>query len=284
MNALQSPAAWFEIAARHEERPKVAMLACACAFQAAEATDEASRTRAVEGICRLSRFTEMGSVRTAAEVAQLRELDAAVQRELLKDWSEELRRAVYKEWAASGAVTRPTPLFLRQRFVARCGKEDVELQPGFSWVIPFHLAASARPQTTVQLEALAHPSIGIKHIFTLTETPLPPTFRAAQPSLRFTHLPVDDYQAPSLDQLHTFIRLTAEEEGPVLVHCLGGIGRAGTFLAAYLIRYGNRRASLDSKGPAMTPEEALERLRAIRSGSVETDEQEEVLDEFFHDL
>ena len=54
----------------------------------------------------------------------------------------------------------------------------------------------------------------------------------------------------------------------VAVHCTAGLGRTGSVLAAYLI----------SKGTP--PEEAIEQIRQLRPGSVETEEQEEALAEF----
>ncbi len=54
-------------------------------------------------------------------------------------------------------------------------------------------------------------------------------------------LPTDDDHAPTLEQLRAgadFIRQAIERGGKVYVHCAGGIGRAPTMAAAYLVSTG----------------------------------------------
>ena len=51
-----------------------------------------------------------------------------------------------------------------------------------------------------------------------------------------------------------------------MVHCAAGKGRAGTILAAYLIKF----KDMDAKN-------AIERIRSMRPGSIENISQETVL-------
>jgi len=71
----------------------------------------------------------------------------------------------------------------------------------------------------------------------------------------YCHLPTVDDEAPSLDHIDEgvrFIRRITAEGGKVYIHCAGGIGRAPTMAAAYLIAEG---ATLD---------EALDQIKRVR--------------------
>jgi atypical dual specificity phosphatase len=89
--------------------------------------------------------------------------------------------------------------------------------------------------------------------------------RLRRHGLREVHLPVKDFVAPSPVQiergLDAVLETLATGEGAA-VHCGGGLGRTGTVLACYL-------ASSEGLGA----EEAIQRVRAMRPGSVETSAQ-----------
>jgi atypical dual specificity phosphatase len=58
---------------------------------------------------------------------------------------------------------------------------------------------------------------------------------------RVLHEKIPDFRAPSLDQIKRIVSwMEGELESgrTVIVHCLGGIGRTGTILAAYLVKQG----------------------------------------------
>lgn len=81
------------------------------------------------------------------------------------------------------------------------------------------------------------------------------------------HLPIADVSTPDEgfernwvlagDALRTLLRNGRD----VLVHCRGGLGRAGTIAARLLIELG------------MEPPTAIDRVRAVRPGAIETPEQ-----------
>lgn len=139
---------------------------------------------------------------------------------------------------------------------------------GFSWVSDA-LAGLPHPGSATELsDNLAWLSDqGIDAIVSLTEEPLPDESMAAH-SLRSTHIPIPDGTAPTPEQIDEFIALVvaakAQDES-VAVHCLAGLGRTGTMLAAWSIYEG------------MSTEEALAKIREQRPGSVETTSQEEAL-------
>lgn len=75
------------------------------------------------------------------------------------------------------------------------------------------------------------------------------------PPERTLRLPIEDFQAPTIAQLHdavAFIGAAHAERLPVLVHCHAGIGRASLTTSAYLMMQGLSRA------------EAFERVRRAR--------------------
>jgi hypothetical protein len=85
--------------------------------------------------------------------------------------------------------------------------------------------------------------------------------------LDWRHLPIADYAVPSEGfetQWETHgreIRALLRSGGDVLVHCKGGLGRAGMMAARLLVELG------------MPPEEAIREVRRARKGAIETPSQ-----------
>ena len=96
---------------------------------------------------------------------------------------------------------------------------------------------------------------------------LPLALRAA--GLEWHHLPVQDVHAPSPEFETRWVyagarlreRLRLGER--VLVHCRGGLGRAGSVAARLQVEFG------------ATPVDAISQVRAVRPGAIETREQEQ---------
>ncbi|KAF4043103.1 RNA ligase [Phytophthora infestans] len=133
-------------------------------------------------------------------------------------------------------------------------------------------------------------SLHIRHVVTLTEEPLPAAWFDGLPNVKNTFLPVANYKAPSMPQIDLFMRLCCSSGVPVLVHCGGGKGRAGTMVACYLVAFGFKPPPVeldDGKAlnegwlqPVMTAAEAVDLLREMRPGSIETKEQEEAVSNY----
>ncbi|OBZ68572.1 Dual specificity protein phosphatase 23 [Grifola frondosa] len=68
---------------------------------------------------------------------------------------------------------------------------------------------------------------------------------------------------------------------PMLIHCGGGKGRAGTVAACYLVAYGFAKPQPNRREPRMTAKEAISALRAIRPGSIETEQQEAFISKYY---
>ncbi|GGH33913.1 Dual specificity phosphatase, catalytic domain [Cribrihabitans marinus] len=84
---------------------------------------------------------------------------------------------------------------------------------------------------------------------------------------RWAHLPIEDFGAPGpdVDDLWPEVSASARHAlsggGRVLVHCKGGCGRSGMIVLRLMIECGE------------APDQALERLRAVRPCAVESDAQ-----------
>lgn len=133
----------------------------------------------------------------------------------------------------------------------------------FSWVIENKLAGCGLPVNEDEFAWLADQ--GIKSVVTVREVALPSDWLDGN-DIKYLHLAVEDYGAPTieeLDQAVDFIDQQISNGRPVMVHCAAGKGRTGTVLAAYLVKKQN-----------LSAEKAIEKVRSIRPGSVQSVSQE----------
>jgi atypical dual specificity phosphatase len=132
----------------------------------------------------------------------------------------------------------------------------------FSWIEEPRLAAHALPMSVEELTWLRQQ--GIELVITLTESPLKREW-LADASLLGMHVPIVDMEPPTLEQARQVISgiKKAHERGMgVSVHCYFGRGRTGTILACWFVDQG------------MSATQAIRHVRRLRPGSVETPEQE----------
>ena len=137
----------------------------------------------------------------------------------------------------------------------------------FSWLIKNKLAGSAIPTSIKEIDWVIEQ--GVKSIVTIREEPLDDDWIK---NVNYLHVMSNDMGVPEFDDLTNavdFIHRRLNDKEPVMVHCLAGLGRTGTILASYLVKYEN-----------MSADEAIEKVREIRPGSIQSYPQEEIIFRF----
>lgn len=136
----------------------------------------------------------------------------------------------------------------------------------FSWLIEGEIAGMAKPASTVSdFEFLKDNNIDA--IVSLSEFPLDKKL-VEEFGFEVKHIPVRDFEPPRLDQVEDFLKFSKKiraDGKKLVVHCDAGAGRTGTMLACYLVSRGYDAAK------------AIEEVRKKRPGSIETQEQEEIV-------
>jgi atypical dual specificity phosphatase len=138
----------------------------------------------------------------------------------------------------------------------------------FTWIDKPLLGAMARPDLREEFEWLRGQGIDI--LLSLTEDQ-PRRDWVNEAGLMLVHVPVQDMTAPTREQLEQALAVIArarEGQMGVAVHCSAGLGRTGVILACYFVTQG------------LSAENAIARIRRLRPGSIETEEQEIAVEEF----
>ena len=142
------------------------------------------------------------------------------------------------------------------------GKPD-----NFSWLIEGKLAGSAIPTSFEEIKWLIDG--GVKSIVTVREESLDDDWIK---NINYLHIHSNDMGVPEFEDLVKavdFIHQRITNNEPVMVHCLAGLGRTGTILACYLIKY--QKLSADN---------SIQKVRESRPGSIQSFPQEEIIFQF----
>ena len=71
----------------------------------------------------------------------------------------------------------------------------------------------------------------------MTENALPDNWVE---NIGYLHVPTPDLTAPDMEKIDSAVDFVHEQitnDQPVMVHCAAGMGRAGTILACYFVKY-----------------------------------------------
>ncbi|GLB43541.1 putative ATP dependent DNA ligase [Lyophyllum shimeji] len=247
---------------------KLAMLSYGAAYERSD--EDKVRGYCLKKMIECSKATEWGTTILETEIPAI---PAEISHLLLTPWTPALRSTL-----SDSNVTPSLQLESRQSvFIPASDKTKpfYKLPRFFRWLIPYYIAIMSTPRHEEDISVLASPELGIRHILTLTEeTPLPPSWFYGKP-ITNTYLPIPDYHPPSVEQMDLIMTLFEDESKlPLLVHCGGGKGRAGTVAACYMAAFGFGKPRPNQTHPALSASEAVALLRHIRPGSIETAQQE----------
>ena len=136
----------------------------------------------------------------------------------------------------------------------------------FSWVLEGYLAGAMGPSSRRDL--IFFQQQDIRAVLRMEEN----TISAEMWHMYDMFEPVPDFSAPTLEQIDRMCRWIEDQienwERPVAVTCYAGIGRTGTVLASYLVYTGYE------------PQVAIDFVRQLRPGSIQTPEQEQAVMEY----
>ncbi|MDQ2906201.1 MAG: dual specificity protein phosphatase family protein [Ktedonobacteraceae bacterium] len=161
-----------------------------------------------------------------------------------------------------------SPVRVLQEYPLTEEEKQQFIVPNFSWVVENRLAGASYPGSEDAIALLR--KLGVRALLSLAEEPLPVDLLRKY-EIHREHLPLADFTAPTLDEVEraiTSIDSFLTHGLPVAVHCGAGLGRTGTILTCYLVSQGS------------SAREASEQVRMKRPGSIETPEQEAVIEAY----
>ena len=136
----------------------------------------------------------------------------------------------------------------------------------FSWIIEGTLAGSQGPTSTRDITFLKLNDV--LAVIRMEEH----TISTEPWQMVELYEPVPDFMPPTMEQIDRMVNFIEEQienwDRPVVVSCAAGIGRTGTVLACYFVKVGYE------------PQAAIDYIRQLRPGSIQTRDQEEAVHNF----
>lgn len=150
------------------------------------------------------------------------------------------------------------------------------------WLVPGWLAGRPGPdEEPWELQELWHG--GIRAVLSVNDGRRCDPAALAQVGIAYACYPLSDWVPPqpgdaeiclrALREGDTFVQAQRAQGRPVLVHCSGGNDRTGLFLSYYLVRHAH-----------LSPQQAIQRVRAMRSTALSAEGWEEFAEEMLRSL
>jgi atypical dual specificity phosphatase len=136
----------------------------------------------------------------------------------------------------------------------------------FSWIMEGSLAGAQGPTRTRDITFLKLQDI--QAVIRMDEN----TISTEPWQMVELYEPVPDFTAPTMEQIDRMVKFAEAQietwERPVVVTCAAGLGRTGTVLACYFV------------GAGYGPQAAIEYVRQLRPGSIQTRAQEDAVHQY----
>jgi atypical dual specificity phosphatase len=136
----------------------------------------------------------------------------------------------------------------------------------FSWILEGSLAGAQGPRTARDITFLKLQDI--QAVVRMEEN----TISTEPWQMLDLYMPVPDFTTPTIEQIDRMVKFVEDQietwERPVVVTCAAGLGRTGTVLACYFV------------GTGYQPQIAIDYVRQLRPGSIQTRDQEEAVRQY----
>jgi len=113
---------------------------------------------------------------------------------------------------------------------------------------------------------------GITGLINLTERDYTEEQRSALSSfgVEVYNFPIRDFQTPKIEDVNEIVKLTRDPQQKFAVHCTAGKGRTGTIIGCIFV----------ARSATVEPDAAIEMIRKVRTGAVETIEQKRFITDY----
>lgn len=186
------------------------------------------------------------------------------------------------KWSTLIKATEQVNSNERYTFTLESGTE-VTFPRNMSWIIPGKVAGSSMPKREEQIKGFEE--FGITTVINMMDENEVKLSIYKNSPISHHIFGIPNRTAPSIQMMDTIMNImedTVGLGGSVLIHCGGGVGRAGTVLACYILKHGitgklNRNFATQLTYNATS---CVEELRKLRPKSIESDEQEKGISDY----